>query len=90
MARKPRPFDGAGELLLAIRPDERVELGQLMERLGWNRQTLYNRLKVLEELGLIDSSYESRPPGRRIIWLTEKGVRVRELLEQLYRLLEER
>ncbi len=80
-------FNGAGELLVAL-SDDWVEFSELRQRLGWNLQTLYNRLRVLEEYGLVESKYEREPPGRRFIKLTEKGVKAKKALIEFYTILE--
>ena len=84
--KRSKPFDGVGELLLSL-SEEWVEISRLKRETGLNWQTLYNRLNVLKELGLIEDKLEKAPPGRRFVRLTEKGVRARELIVELYRLL---
>jgi len=48
-----------------------------------NRQTVYNNLKILLELGLITEKKEEGFPPRRLISLTEKGRKVAEKLEEI-------
>lgn len=85
--KKQKPFNGVGELLIAL-DSEYIELSKLREKLKWNIQTLYNRLNTLEQLNLIENYYEDKAPGRRFIRLTEKGLKIKKLLMQIYEILE--
>ena len=84
----PELFDGAGEILVWMEPGREYEFMEIMRGLGLNRQTAYNRLGKLEKYGLVETWKERQPPGRRFYRLSKKGERARELLIELYRLLE--
>ncbi|MCX7914575.1 MAG: MarR family winged helix-turn-helix transcriptional regulator, partial [Thermodesulfovibrionales bacterium] len=52
-----------------------------------NRQTVYNNLRILLNLGLVVEKREEGFPPRRLISLTEKGRKVAEKLEEIERVL---
>jgi DNA-binding MarR family transcriptional regulator len=53
-----------------------------------NRQTVYNNLRILLNLGLVVEKREDGFPPRRLISLTEKGRKVAEKLEEIEKVLE--
>ncbi len=80
--------NGAADILVFMQPGREYELLEVQQGLGLNRQTLYNRIKLLEGLGLIETWRERQPPARRLLKLTEKGRQVREYIIKIREILE--
>ena len=53
-----------------------------------SQDALYNALKILYDNGLIAEEREEDFPRRRLISLTDKGMKVAELLIQLEKILD--
>jgi DNA-binding MarR family transcriptional regulator len=80
-------IDEAGVLMITLLKYGRLSLLELREKSDLSNQTVYNNVKRLLEMGLIQEELEETFPRRRLISLTEKGRKVAEKLEEIERLL---
>jgi len=76
-------IDEAGVLMITLLKYGRLSLLELREKSDLSNQTVYNNVKRLLEMGLIQEELEQEFPRRRLISLTEKGKRVAEKLEEI-------
>jgi DNA-binding MarR family transcriptional regulator len=75
--------DEAGVLMITLLKYGRLSLLELREKSDLSNQTVYNNVKRLLEMGLIQEELEETFPRRRLISLTEKGKKVAEKLEEI-------
>jgi len=80
-------IDEAGVLMITLLKYGRLSLLELREKSDLSNQTVYNNVKRLLEMGLIQEELEETFPRRRLISLTEKGRKVAEKLEEIEELL---
>jgi DNA-binding MarR family transcriptional regulator len=76
-------IDEAGVLMITLLKYGRLSLLELREKSDLSNQTVYNNVKRLLEMGLIQEELEETFPRRRLISLTEKGRKVAEKLEEI-------
>lgn len=79
----------AQEILMVLNSDSKKEwtMSDIVSIGKMNRQTVYNNLRILLNLGLITEKREEGFPPRRLISLTEKGKKVAEKLEEIEEVL---
>jgi len=85
-----RKLNGPLKLLAyLLTANEEVTIFRIRKESGLNVQTIYNAIKLLKNLGLINERYEEGPPPRRLISLTEKGRRAAEHARRLLEIVGE-
>lgn len=78
----------AAAVLIYLLEKKEAPLTTLTEDLRLSRSTVYNTLRALLEAGLISERREEKVfPRRRLIFLTEKGKKVAELLKEVEKIL---
>ena len=93
MQRRRTPLEvleatGATTIILYLYEAGEVPVSRIPEETRIPRSTVYNTLQVLLEAGLISEHREEKVfPRRRLIFLTEKGRKVAELLREIERIL---
>lgn len=69
--------------LLALLEGGETYVGNLYPKVSLSSSIMHERVKDLLDLGLIEEWREERPPRRRFVRLTEKGLAVAKLLQQV-------
>lgn len=83
MAKMNDLINGNRKVLLALLKYGESTISELKERAGMSLTGIYNSIRKLLDVGLIEEVRESKFPFRRMIRLTEKGRKIASLLEQL-------
>lgn len=84
MPRKQRLFGPEAAILVALLELGKLDITRLCIATGIPRATITSNVNRLIKEGLLSEEYESQPPGRRFVWLTDKGARVAKLLKQVF------
>ncbi|MEN3026074.1 MAG: MarR family transcriptional regulator [Candidatus Methanosuratincola petrocarbonis] len=77
----------ACQVLVFILNNGPAPVSEIIRKGGLSQTSLYNALRKLKDAGLIEEKFEEDFPRRRLISLTEKGMKVAEKLEEIERLL---
>ncbi len=83
MAKIGDLINGNRKVLIALLRYGESTISELKERAGLSLTGIYNSLRKLLDMGLVEEVRESRFPFRRLIRLTDRGRKVALLLEQL-------
>lgn len=79
---------GAIQVLSALfHTNEPLMMMELQKKVQCSNETMRSAVEVLLELGLIQQKIEKGPPPRRLTFLTEKGRKVAEKLEEIEQIL---
>lgn len=76
-------IDEAGVLMITLLKSGKLSLLELRDKSDLSNQTVYNNVKRLLEMGLIQEELEREFPRRRLISLTDKGRSVAKKLEEI-------
>ena len=77
------------EVLLVVYRKPGIFLGKLIEELNGSRSSVIDAVDHLIKVGLIQETREKEFPRRRLLYPTEKGKRVGELLSEIEKILSE-
>ena len=75
------------EVLLVIYKNPGIFQGKVIEKLKGSRSSIIDAVDHLIKIGLIKEEREKEFPRRRLLFPTEKGKRVGELLEKIEEVL---
>ena len=79
---------GTVEILSALLKEKKMYRDQLSKTIGKKGSLLNDRLKELEQAGLIESEVEDKFQGKKWYWLTEKGKKVAKHLLEIKKIME--
>ncbi len=82
-------FGEEARILVALLKHDRLDITSIIRETGYSRQAVTNNVELLIKHGLAKDEYEKQPPGRRFIYLTDKGKKIAQLIKQVLELLEE-
>lgn len=75
-------FGEEARILVVLLKHGKLDITSLIRETGYSRQAVTNNVELLIKNGLARDEYEKQPPGRRFIYLTDKGRKIAQLIKQ--------